>query len=95
MIGEMAGFGDALKFGSRIVSIIERLSSDPNVKRKLQTDGKYLGEVTIGDYKIKFDIIDMKKQHLQQRSRRRNNGYQYGDSENEAGVPGMSCRLER
>jgi len=61
MFGEIAGIGDALKLGNRIVGILERLSSDPEVKRKLQTDGKYLGGFTIGDYEIKFDIIDRKK----------------------------------
>jgi len=61
MFGEIAGIGDALKLGNRIVTILERLSTDPDVKRKLQTDGKYLGGFTIGDYEIKFDIIDRKK----------------------------------
>jgi hypothetical protein len=61
MFGDIAGIGDALKLGNRIVTILERLSSDPEVKRKLQTDGKYLGGFTIGDFEIKFDIIDRKK----------------------------------
>lgn len=61
MFGEIAGIGDALKLGNRIVTILERLSTDPDVKRKLQTDGKYLGGFTIGDYEVKFDIIDRKK----------------------------------
>jgi len=61
MFGDIAGIGDALKLGNRIVSVLERLSTDPDVKRKLQTDGKYLGGFTIGDYEVKFDIIDRKK----------------------------------
>lgn len=64
MFGEIAGIGDALKLGNRLVTILERLSTDPDVKRKLQTDGKYLGGFTIGDYEVKFDIIDRKKSSI-------------------------------
>jgi len=64
MFGDLAGISDALKLGNRVVNILDRLTSDPDVKRKLQTDGKYLGGFTIGNYEIKFDIIDRKKTAL-------------------------------
>ena len=57
MFGEMAGIADALKLGTRLVTIFERLSTDPDVKRKIQTDGIYRGEFTLGDFSIKFDIV--------------------------------------
>ena len=61
MFGEIAGIGDALKLGKRLVAVLERLSTDPDVKRKIQTNGRYSGELTLGQLKIEFDIVDMEK----------------------------------
>ena len=52
---------DALKLGNRVVTILERLTTDAKIKEQFARDGKIEGKFSLLDYEIKFTVEDRKR----------------------------------
>ena len=55
------GIADALKLGSKITGILDRLTTDTNIKEEFQSTGKIDGTFTLGNYQILFTVYDRNK----------------------------------
>jgi hypothetical protein len=58
------GLGDiaeAMKLGNRVVSILEKLTTDARIREQFALDGKIEGKFSLLDYEVKFVVEDRKR----------------------------------
>lgn len=57
----MDGVMDAIKLGTKIVGVLERLTTDTNIKDEFKRNGIINGTFSLGDYSVEFTVRDKKK----------------------------------
>lgn len=57
----MEGIGDAIKLGTKIVGVLERLTTDTNIKDEFRAKGLIKGMFSLGDYAVEFVVRDKKR----------------------------------
>lgn len=57
----MEGIADAIKLGTKIVGVLERLTTDTDIKAEFRERGFIKGTFTLGDYGVEFTVCDRKK----------------------------------
>ena len=57
----MGDIADALKLGNRIVAVLERLTTNAQIKEEFVRTGKVSGSFSVSDYLIEFTVKDKKR----------------------------------
>ena len=57
----MEGIADAIKLGTKIVGVLERLTTDTDIKEEFREKGLIKGTFTLGEYGVEFTVYDKKK----------------------------------
>lgn len=57
----MEGIADAIKLGTKIVGVLERLTTDTDIKDEFKKHGLIKGTFTLADYGVEFTVYDKKK----------------------------------
>ena len=56
----MDGIGDAIKLGTKIVGVLERLTTDTRIKDEFRKNGLIRGTFSLNDYFVEFTVQDKK-----------------------------------
>lgn len=56
MLGDIAGFGDAIKAVTKLTKIADRVINDAGLKEKFEQTGKISGAFSLEGYRIKFEV---------------------------------------
>lgn len=52
------GIGDALKLGTKITNVLEKLLTDTRIRERFEKEGRVSGLFSICDYQVDFTITD-------------------------------------
>lgn len=56
----MDGIADAIKLGTKIVGVLERLTTDTRIKEEFRQNGNVRGTFSLNDYVVEFVVQDKK-----------------------------------
>lgn len=56
----MDGIADAIKLGTKIVGVLERLTTDTRIKDEFRENGHIRGTFSLNDYFVEFIVQDKK-----------------------------------
>lgn len=61
ILGNIPGIGKYVSMAEKVITILDRLTTDSGIKQQFKDTGKFSGTFTTGNYKVKLELVDMEK----------------------------------
>lgn len=61
ILGNIPGIGKYVSMAEKVITILDRLTTDSGIKQQFKDTGRFAGTFTTGNYKVKFEILDTEK----------------------------------
>ena len=61
MMGNLGNIGDAVKLGTKLVNVLERVVTDTEIREEFRAKGFIQGTFSLNDYGVNFMVYNKKK----------------------------------
>lgn len=58
MLENIPGIGEALKLGTKLTNILDRLATDAQIREEMRKTGHVDGTFTLSHYRVTFTVFD-------------------------------------